>query len=427
MKFLKITTIVLGLHATLIALLVFQPGCNTSTSPKDRYYEPMNQGDFTLQDNSSTQSFADDFLSSNAPVNTQEVHTPEQITDYHGSYYPETATRSETLPTHQESTVVDRYPPTRPSWNMHESRENFATTSNHGRVDVLKPSSTARVEQKSMSHASDELTTNDATIKTMETATSSSSSYTVKAGDTLWVIAKRNDLTLTQLLDANPSLTKKSILRIGQEIMLPSKNQQNRTTQSSKSTTAEEIAGGTYTIRKGDTLSGIANRFKVTVAALRSANSIAGNTIYAGKPLTIPGVDNTTIAAIAQPELQQPHKQPEALDSISGYKVQSGESLSLIAKRFNVTVADLMKWNNINDARKLRAGQSLRVTTPDAQATSVVPVTTPTNLNQVRNFDTMLPTIEEESNPNLTRSDSLTDDSLFQSSEATPLVSAIAG
>ena len=56
----------------------------------------------------------------------------------------------------------------------------------------------------------------------------------------------------------------------------------------------------------------------------------------------------------------------EQLDSISGgsilpYRVQAGDSLNSIAKKYNVTVDQLMKWNNIQDAGTLAVGQQLKI------------------------------------------------------------------
>ena len=56
----------------------------------------------------------------------------------------------------------------------------------------------------------------------------------------------------------------------------------------------------------------------------------------------------------------------EQLDVISGgsilpYRVQAGDSLTSIAKKYNVTVDQLMKWNNIQDAGTLTVGQQLKI------------------------------------------------------------------
>ncbi|WP_410673818.1 LysM peptidoglycan-binding domain-containing protein [Amycolatopsis sp. cmx-4-68] len=95
--------------------------------------------------------------------------------------------------------------------------------------------------------------------------------------------------------------------------------------------------GGTYTVRSGDTLSGIATKFGTTVAALAALNSISNpNLIYAGQALRLPG-------------------------SGAGrrYQVRHGDTLSAIAARFGTTVAALCSRNGIANPNKIQAGQWL--------------------------------------------------------------------
>jgi membrane-bound lytic murein transglycosylase D len=66
-------------------------------------------------------------------------------------------------------------------------------------------------------------------------------------------------------------------------------------------------------------------------------------------------------------ELQKLQSGLIAADRVT-HRVRSGESLSVIARRYNVSVKDLQRWNNISDPRKLRAGRNLTVFyTPAAQ------------------------------------------------------------
>ena len=56
----------------------------------------------------------------------------------------------------------------------------------------------------------------------------------------------------------------------------------------------------------------------------------------------------------------------DQLDAITGgsvlpYRVQPGDSLSVIAKKYNVTVEQLVRWNNIQDPNILTVGQQLKI------------------------------------------------------------------
>jgi membrane-bound lytic murein transglycosylase D len=116
-------------------------------------------------------------------------------------------------------------------------------------------------------------------------------------------------------------------------------------------------------VENGDTLSGLAARHHVPVSVLRSTNNLEGDLIRVGQKLRLPRdeqllVDPLYVAAAS--ELQQLQRGLIASERVS-YKVQPGDSLSVIAQRFKVSVRDLQNWNGISDPRKLRAGQTLTV------------------------------------------------------------------
>ncbi|MFC1778137.1 LysM peptidoglycan-binding domain-containing protein [Pseudomonadota bacterium] len=114
-------------------------------------------------------------------------------------------------------------------------------------------------------------------------------------------------------------------------------------------------------VESGDTLSGLAARHHVPVSVLRSTNNLDSDMIRIGQKLRLPRdeqmlVDPLYVAAAS--ELQKLQSGLIASERVT-HKVRSGESLSVIARRYKVTVRELQKWNNISDPRKLRAGQTL--------------------------------------------------------------------
>ncbi|QHZ46391.1 glycoside hydrolase family 25 protein [Bacillus sp. NSP9.1] len=107
--------------------------------------------------------------------------------------------------------------------------------------------------------------------------------------------------------------------------------------KSEKSTT-------TYTVKKGDTLSEIAQKYKTTVQALKSLNNIKDpNKIYVGQKLKISGSASKTS------------------NKKQYYTIKSGDTLSRISKRFNTSIKTLQAWNGIKNANKIYAGQKIRV------------------------------------------------------------------
>jgi membrane-bound lytic murein transglycosylase D len=114
-------------------------------------------------------------------------------------------------------------------------------------------------------------------------------------------------------------------------------------------------------VENGDTLSGLAARHHVPVSVLRSTNNLNGDMIRVGQKLRLPRdeqllVDPMYVAAAS--ELQRLQSGLIASERVS-HKVRSGESLSVIAQRYKVSVRDLQKWNGISDPHKLRVGQTL--------------------------------------------------------------------
>jgi membrane-bound lytic murein transglycosylase D len=114
-------------------------------------------------------------------------------------------------------------------------------------------------------------------------------------------------------------------------------------------------------VENGDTLSVLAARHHVPVSVLRSTNGLDSDMIRVGQKLRLPRdekmlVDPLYVAAAS--ELQKLQSGLIASVRVT-HKVRSGESLSVIARRYKVSVRDLQKWNNISDPRKLRAGKTL--------------------------------------------------------------------
>jgi len=113
----------------------------------------------------------------------------------------------------------------------------------------------------------------------------------------------------------------------------------------------------------GDSLSKISARHHVPVSVLRSSNNIDGDLIRVGQKLRLPR-DAQMLAdplyAEAAMELQQLQSGLIAADRVT-HRVRPGESLSVIARRYRVSVKDLQRWNNISDPRTLRAGASITV------------------------------------------------------------------
>ncbi|MEJ8567605.1 lytic transglycosylase [Elongatibacter sediminis] len=116
-------------------------------------------------------------------------------------------------------------------------------------------------------------------------------------------------------------------------------------------------------VERGDTLSRLAQRHHVPVTVLRTANELDGDLIRPGQKLRLPRDDQLLVDplyAAAAAELLDLQSGLISADRLT-HRVRSGESLSVIARRYRVSVKDLQRWNNIRDPRTLRAGANLVV------------------------------------------------------------------
>lgn len=168
--------------------------------------------------------------------------------------------------------------------------------------------------------------------------------YTIKPGDSLSVLSEKFGTPVTFIKSANQLSSNQLIA--GKSLLIPKDPAlSNPFTMASKNRNKSAISQ--YTVRAGDTLWKIAQSQKVDVASLRKWNNIqSADTLKIGKTLRIGDLPNS----IGKDEA-------EALQRI-GYKVQSGDSLSTIAERYNVNVADIREWNNLNSAI-IKTGQQL--------------------------------------------------------------------
>ena len=104
--------------------------------------------------------------------------------------------------------------------------------------------------------------------------------------------------------------------------------------------TYDEDIEGVYTVQKGDSLYSIARKYGVTVDEIKDVNNLTSNTLTVGQRLIIPVEKEQEDAGI--------------------YTVKSGDSLYAIATKFNTTIADLMKLNNLTSTA-LSVGQQIKL------------------------------------------------------------------
>lgn len=159
--------------------------------------------------------------------------------------------------------------------------------------------------------------------------------YTVQRGDTLYKIANQYGVSVSDIIELNNLGT--TVLTIGQQILIPN--------QSTDTTT-------TYTVKAGDSLWKIANQFGVTVDDIISSNNLTSTTLQIGQVLTIPTKQTTT----------PPSNNGTTSENYFNYTVQSGDSLWKIANQYGTTVDEIKRFNNLT-SNNLSIGQVLKIPT----------------------------------------------------------------
>lgn len=177
--------------------------------------------------------------------------------------------------------------------------------------------------------------------------------YTVKRGDTLSVIAKKFSTSSKTIQSLNKLDT--HIIRVNQKLLVPLSDgkinsehlPESVRVAANKSTRSKK----THTVKSGDTLWDISREYDVTVKQLANWNKLKTNSVLKlGQKLTIYQTE----------EANKPTGLVSTTRTIT-YKVRRGDSLARIASKFNLTVKEIVEWNNLSGQKYLQPGQKLKL------------------------------------------------------------------
>lgn len=223
-------------------------------------------------------------------------------------------------------------------------------------------------------------------------AAASAKTYVVKKGDSLWKIAKSQSVSIGDLARAN-SLNKTTALKVGQKLQIPAiAKTETVTAQASvvptsadasapATTSATPMEGNIYIVKTGDSLWKIARAQNISVATIKQANSLTGDSLKIGQKLHLPtataAVEKTAPAqaGIATSNYNEWQPGPVTENGQQFHIVDIGESPAIIAKKYGIKTEDLMKANGISDAKRIMVGQKLTI--PIQTTAAPVAATTP--------------------------------------------------
>lgn len=170
--------------------------------------------------------------------------------------------------------------------------------------------------------------------------------YVVVKGDNLSSIARKHGITVQQLKEWN-NLPDYNI-NLGAQMIVSNKN-------GADNGVAVETKTKEYTVQKGDNLGAIARKHNTTVENLKEWNSIEGNNIKLGETLIVAKTEVAVNEKITK-NRNVPVEKSEKL-----YYVKRGDSLYSISQKFpGVSIADIKKWNNIQD-ESIKPGMKLKI------------------------------------------------------------------
>jgi N-acetylmuramoyl-L-alanine amidase len=158
--------------------------------------------------------------------------------------------------------------------------------------------------------------------------------YTVKSGDSLSVIAEKYATNITHLKQANN--LKSSGVFVGQKLKVPGGQVQAE---------PERL----HVVKKGEFLSVIAKKYGTSTSTLKSYNNLKSTSLRVGQKIKIPGAGSSNYQApVVKVEVPTEHK------------VERGESLSVIAQRYDRSAQQFQAYNQLSSTR-LSVGQVLKI------------------------------------------------------------------
>lgn len=185
--------------------------------------------------------------------------------------------------------------------------------------------------------------------------------YTVKSGDSVWKIANDHGISMNQLIEWNN--IKNNFVYPGQQLIVSNGGSSSSTTtntgnaSSSSNNAGSTAASGTkYTVKSGDSVWSVSNKYGISMNQLIQWNNIKNNFIYPGQQLIVKGgsaaTSTNTSSTTAATTPSTPNTSNTTSTASTGdtiYTVKAGESVWGVANKHNITMDQLIEWNNIKN------------------------------------------------------------------------------
>lgn len=308
MKILKIFGVVVAVHAAVFMFVFAIPGCRTSSRPAPQEPAPETGSP------APSVSFPG---AENAPVVGTETPPPDGVpsVSFNTQRYNPTRPGSSEAGLLKTGDVTGVTPAS--TYKVQANDSLWKVAKKHGigvddlaKANNLKPNAALKIGQKL-------IVPGKPSKAASATGPAGTRTYSVKSGDTLGTIARRQGTTMADIRTLNPGL-KADSLRVGQELVLPAAGKSAAAAASAPAsspviaTEAQPAPAGSieHIVQPGEGLAQIARRYGVPQKEIAVQNQIADpRNIQAGQKLIIPGVKTPgteTLPPVAPPVEQAP-------------------------------------------------------------------------------------------------------------------------
>lgn len=183
--------------------------------------------------------------------------------------------------------------------------------------------------------------------------------YAAAKGESIDAIAKHFGTSVARLDEHNQLHLKRGRLAQAQTILVPVRRGPAAPAAGASSATSDEIVTR-HEVQRGETLFGVARRYGLTVAELSQNNPGLNGSLRAGQTLYLPA-GTRIVAQAAAPQLQTVSLKAAAAKPLD-YTIKRGDTLTAIAQRFDVSLAELKAWNaSLRSVSTLQPGQRLAI------------------------------------------------------------------
>ncbi|MCK9212296.1 MAG: LysM peptidoglycan-binding domain-containing protein [Ignavibacteriaceae bacterium] len=237
-------------------------------------------------------------------------------------------------------------------------------------LPALANDSKETVTEETVSEENDEAVEQDQPVQ-LTPAGKAVVTYKVKQNESLLGIADLFNVRVSDLRNWN-NIPYTETIKVSQNLKvyvpeekvdyyasLDNQTSQEKTTRSSVD--VSKRAWTFYKVRRGDNLSSIASKYKVSVSVIKDWNNLTSNRVHSGQKLKISVESNRSSFASAEEKTEKIYTAQKTFK----YKVRRGESIGKIADKFGVKVNQIRKWNNLA-SNTIMVGEVLKIHNPES-------------------------------------------------------------